>query len=942
MLVLIIYKPGVILYAALLIVFPLLSMEIHPSDTSSVSIEMIFDDDSGKAVLFPDSSISDAGETDVVSPLEKEPVLKRFVSAAYPSELAKEGISGNVRLELLVNERGTVDSVKVIKGLHPLLDSSVVEAVAKFEFEPAIADSASIAVILTYDYRITLDAIVDSIREYVNFTGTILERGTRLPVRGAELFVSFPDTTADSTLPVPFSLYLEKIGGFGGQGKTGLTITTTTDSSGRFQFKSLPNGLCRVSVIAVGYEPFSAAEEIRKGEALDAVYRLQKVNYSEYEIVIYGKEKSRETARRTLSVGEVKKIAGFGGDAVKVVQALPGVARSSFGGGAIRVRGAPTWDSEFYLDGVPIPQLYHFGGVKSTYNSDALKSISFYPGGFSVRYGGAVAGVIELEGRSAKRERLQGFCDVSLLDATAFVESPLGKNASVMASCRRSYIGDLLGFAVDKLSIINLPVTVAPFYYDYLLRTDFTINKNNKSFLTIFGSKDALELIIPFMRSRGSREISELADRVRQMQMFSMGIWGWDSEFNKGWRNSLRAALTYSEGYGSMFDFAKFDASSWEFTLRDEISYTFNEKLKLNAGIDYKRKLLTLKADFPDADNTVYKLPRQTEPFGLTGGWIDAEYRPVPKVLIVPGLRFDYYHELDYKGSLVPELWNYSKDIYRRGVAGEPSVRVSSRYEATGKQAVKFAIGTYNQTPKPQGFATSEALGNPNLPATCARQIVAGYEYRFTDLISIDLQLYHNRQWKIPEFATQADLLENPESPRMLPDGKGRMYGLEILLRHDNSERFFGWIAYTLARSERFNRTENRYTLYNRDQTHNLQIVASYRLPFQWELGGKIRYVSGNPYTPIIGAIYDATNRFYRPVFGKENSARNAPFFQTDMRIDKRFVFDRWMLSAYLDMQNVLVFLYQSPEFTVYNYDYTRKSAISMTFIPSLGIRAEF
>ena len=148
--------------------------------------------------------------------------------------------------------------------------------------------------------------------------------------------------------------------------------------------------------------------------------------------------------------------------------------------------------------------------------------------------------------------------------------------------------------------------------------------------------------------------------------------------------------------------------------------------------------------------------------------------------------------------------------------------------------------------------------------------------------------------------------------------------------------------AYTLARSERFNHEEGRYVLYNRDQTHNLQLVASYRFPLQWEAGTRIRYVSGNPFTPINGTVFDVTNRFYRPLFGEENSLRNDPFFQVDVRIDKKFIFDRWMFSVYLDMQNVLVFLYQSPEFTVYNYDYTEKTTISMPFIPSLGIRAEF
>ena len=62
----------------------------------------------------------------------------------------------------------------------------------------------------------------------------------------------------------------------------------------------------------------------------------------------------------------------------------PGVARPTCISGDVVVRGAPTWDSKFYLDGVPIPTLYHYGGLKSTYNSDALLSIDFYPGGFSM------------------------------------------------------------------------------------------------------------------------------------------------------------------------------------------------------------------------------------------------------------------------------------------------------------------------------------------------------------------------------------------------------------------------------------------------------------------------------------------------------------------------------------------------------------------------------
>lgn len=876
---------------------------------------------------------------DSLTALEKEPVLKRFVAAEYPPWLSRKGLQGTVEADIIVNEQGMVDSVGIVRGIEPQLDSLVSGALHRFVFEPAVAAGDSVAVLIRYQYHINLDSIVEEINEYSNLQGTVLERGTRRPVVGASVIASFPDSSADTLLSVPFSLYLEKIGGFKGQVLDNGTIVTVTDSIGGFRFKSLPNGPCRISIPLTGYDFFSVEEKLVPGEVVDVIYRIEKRHYSEYEIVVYGKEETREVARRTLSVEEVRKIPGFSGDAVKVVQALPGVARPSFGGGTVVVRGAPTWDSKFYLDGIPIPQLYHFGGIKSTYNSDALESIDFYPGGFSCRYGGAVAGVVDLKGRSAKGDA-HAFGDVNLLDATVFMESPVGKKASLLVTARRSYIGDLLGFAVNKLSIIDLPVTVAPFYYDYIVRSDIKINSEQKAFLTIFGSKDELELVVPFMR-RGSSEIDSLADRVRQMRLFAMTIAGWDVVKQSGLANRMRMSYAYGDGYGSIFGFAKFDLLSNEYTLRDELSYRLGESLAFNAGLDMWWQRLRQKAIFPNADQTLLRMDLETD-FGTLSPYFDVEFRPIPSLLIVPGIRFDYYHELQYDGSLVPEFWDYRRDDYRRGISGEPSLRLSARFNVTDIQTLKASVGTYNQTPQPQGFSTNEIIGNTALPATRARHIVVGYERRFTDLLFADVQVYHNRQWGIPEFSTTEDLLADPDGPRVLPDGEGRMYGLELLLRHDNSERFFGWIAYTLSKSERYNRREEKYSLYNRDQTHNLQLVASVRLDRQWEAGVRARFVSGNPATPIVGSVFDATSRFYRPLTGAENSTREEPFFQVDVRIDKKIVFDRWMLSVYLDMQNILVFIYQSPEFTVYNYDYTQTTSISSPFIPSLGIRAEF
>jgi outer membrane receptor protein involved in Fe transport len=175
---------------------------------------------------------------------------------------------------------------------------------------------------------------------------------------------------------------------------------------------------------------------------------------------------------------------------------------------------------------------------------------------------------------------------------------------------------------------------------------------------------------------------------------------------------------------------------------------------------------------------------------GLASPYLQLEIKPTENLFILTGLRYDYYNELHYDGGVVPEFWEYSDFNNARGFSGEPSLRFSLRYKFNENQTAKCAIGTYNQTPQPIGFVTHKVYGNPAHPATKARHLTAGYEIKFTDLIFAELQMYHNSQWDIPDTYTSTELTENTELPSFLPKGKARMYGLEMLLRHDQVTGF--------------------------------------------------------------------------------------------------------------------------------------------------------
>ncbi len=125
------------------------------------------------------------------------------------------------------------------------------------------------------------------------------------------------------------------------------------------------------------------------------------------------------------------------------------------------------------------------------------------------------------------------------------------------------------------------------------------------------------------------------------------------------------------------------------------------------------------------------------------------------------------------------------------------------------------------------------------------------------------------------------------------------------------------------------------------DQTHILTLILSWALPREWRVGGRFRYVTGDPYTPVVGSFYDATSDRYTPILGGTNSGRLPSFNQLDIRVDKAFTFNRWRLSAYLDVQNV--YRAENPEALGYNYNYRIPEPITgLPLLPVAGIRGDF
>ncbi|MCB9761392.1 MAG: hypothetical protein H6739_16235 [Alphaproteobacteria bacterium] len=180
------------------------------------------------------------------------------------------------------------------------------------------------------------------------------------------------------------------------------------------------------------------------------------------------------------------------------------------------------------------------------------------------------------------------------------------------------------------------------------------------------------------------------------------------------------------------------------------------------------------------------------------------------------------------------------------------------------------------------------------------------------------------------------------------------MHGVELMVRHAPVDRLFGWVSYTLSRSERcdavdsaacdrslgFNDADSDWYLFDFDQTHIFTTVAGYTLPYEIEVSGRFQYVTGNPYTPQDQGVYDIDQDFYQGFASGDRNAQRLPDYKAlDLRIDKAFTFNKWRLETYLDLLNV--YRGVNPEFINYNYDYTESAYIrGLPFIPRPASRS--
>lgn len=863
--------------------------------------------------------------------ITKLPAVKTMVEARYPDRALFERVEARVVVELDISSGGLVEDARVVesstvaRGTYVRsstvvdfygFEKNALEAAKQLEFEPAEAgpnNPVAVRIPFTFNYSLPPPPVVATSTSststgaavaagpgIINFRGVVRERGTRKLVPGA------------------------LVTAFRGDGENAKGYEATTDAEGAFSLKDLDIGDWRVIAEADGYFPFRTVEKIEPAEVTEVTYYIEKGSYNPYDVIVEAPRPKKEVNRRTLTMQEAVKVPGTLGDPILVVENLPGVARSQ--PGLLVVRGSGPEDTDVYIDGVAVPLIYHFGGLRSVVPAEMLEDIDFFPGNFSVYYGRATGGVLDARSKRPMPDQIHGSLDVSLLDTSLYLEVPIGDTAAIAIAGRRSYIDFILNAVIPDDASVSL--TTAPRYYDYQVLGRWRPSNGHDLRVFFFGSDDALQLIFknpadasPQLQS-GRLDTSTGFNRV-------LG----DYEYSSGpWKNLVRAAVGRDLLGFSLGDQFRFSLDVLTAQLRENLTYTYSDRLTFTAGVD----LIFSNAD---VDIRLPAPPKEGDGgFNMDIGelivakiddaktlvlapYLEGELKVTDELLLVPGLRVDYFQ--------------YG-EAPKREVSFDP--RIVGRYTIDEQWIAKAGVGLVHQEPQPD--ETSADFGNPDLGLERAIQLSAGAEYRPLPFVSFDATLFYKAMDRLVSRSSAVVVRDGMTVPEVYNnDGTGRVYGMELYVRHEFNNNLRGWLTYTLSRAERTDSGESA-RLFDFDQTHILAIVASYRFPENWELGIRWRVVSGNPNTPVVGGVFDSDTDEYRQVPGAVNSGRLPLFHQLDLRVDKTWIWDTWRLSAYFSLINS----YNRPnvEGFTYNFDFSEsRPQEGLPVLPILGLKAE-
>jgi TonB family protein len=868
------------------------------------------------------------GEKEAPPPptLTAPPELLEAAAPTYPEAASAAGLSAEVKVRIRIEADGSVSTVDVLQPVGNGFDEAAVAAAKQYRFKPAEWDGVPGSIVVETSIHFVLEVVEEEVeepvseaapegekvdpaaegppehggdfRKPVSISGVALERGTRRKLAG--VIVSIAE----------------------------LGLDVITDAKGRFYFHGVAPGHYQIIAIDDRFDRFTRTMDLEKNEVVDLKLYMRPRGGNPYETVVEGERERLEVTRRTLQRRQLTTVPGTFGDPIRVIQSLPGLARTPFVSGFLLIRGSNPDDSGVFIDGHRVPLLFHFLGGPSVLNAEFLDSIDLYPGGYPARYGRAIGGIVSVDTRSSKSDGVHGSADIDILDAGGYLRFPIGEKGSMAVAGRRSYLDFMLGFFLPEEKP-GQTLIVVPVYDDEQVRLDYDFGRQGKASLFYLRSSDTLKVLSKNAEDQSALALNSSIGFDRLMASYSRTIAG-------GLKLTLGPAMgtdiiEVAGGPGdgeSAFFGVEVVADYIDYRMR--VDGKIGEHFYLDTGIDLESRRTRYELFIPVADDIRNEDDIDVPP--------ELFIRNIDTLML--GMHADLAIDID-KLRLVPGL---RMDGYLLNAHPQWTIdpRLVGRYQLTTDWLVKGYAGLFHQPPQPE--ALDPEFGNPEIEPERAVHLGLGGEWNFAPHWDLDFEGYFidrtNQVTNTDEVVVDEDT--GAIQPLYWANTRvGDTIGFEFLLRRQVTQNFFGWISYTLSKTRQRNQDQLPYSPSAFDQRHTLNLVASYTLDSGWEFGGRYRLATGRPITDVVDSTFDADSGGYQRIDGERFGARRKTFSQLDARVEKTWLFDTWRIGVYVDVQNVLNTV--NEEGTQYDYRFRERSPVaSVPFIPTLGVRGQF
>lgn len=744
---------------------------------------------------------------------------------------------------------------------------------------------------------------------------------------------------------------------------TELKTGTTTNEYGFYSI-SLPKGTYTLEISYIGFETVRSTivldKNIRNNVSLkESVQLLNEVVLTDRKVRT--EIRKPEMSVNKLTIQEIKQLPVLLGevDIIKSLLTLPGVTSAGEGQSGFNVRGGGADENLILLDEATIYNSSHLFGLFSVFNPDAIKDLKLYKGGIPARFGGRLSSVLDIYQKEGNSKDFHMTGGIGLISSRLLAEGPIVKDrGSFLVAGRGSYAHLFLPLFNNDNSA---------YFYDLNTKLSYKLNDNNNLFVSGYFGRDVFSLNNTFVNTYGNSVLNFRWNHLFDEKLFS------------------NMSFIYSDYYyGLTLDFVGFnwDSGIKNYNFKYDFKHYLSNKLKLTYGLNSIYYEFNPGKIEPSNENSGINEDQLPKKYAFEGAlYLDAEHQISEKIIISYGLRYSLFYRLGNQTINTYEnnqavVFNEDFQIYESAdpigtvsykknetIASfdnwEPRLGIS--YALNDDQSIKASYNrmtqylhliSNTQSPTPLDvWSPSDNFLKPQL----LDQFAIGYFRNFTnDEYSLEVESFYKKIQDRVDYIDGANLIANEAIERVVLNGIGRAYGLEVLFRK-NQGKFNGWLAYTLARSEQKveGRTPEETGINNGewyrtgfDKLHDISIVGNYNYNEKWRFGANFSFQSGQPltlpngqyeYNGITVPSYGLRNENNLPAYHRlDVSATLTPTKNKDRKWQGEWVFGVYNI---YNRMNAASITFQQNKETAVN-EATRLSIFG--FIPSVTYNFKF